>query len=404
MLNNIFNIKKRIVIKIGSSLLVRNGEFATNWLKSLSHDIANIQNANNHKIEFVIITSGAVALGKEYLVGNISHNANLSLSQKQAAAAIGQIQLMSNYHNIFNDNNLKVAQILLTASDCNERQSYKNAINTITTLINHQFIPIINENDSVAVAEIKIGDNDRLAARVAQMIDADLLILFSDIDGLYSSNPRENINADFVKIVTKIDDKIESMAGNRGSDVGTGGMKTKIMAAKIANSSGCDVIITSGIDENCLSELSISRFINDISDYNFQEIDTANNSDKKFTLFQSHKFFNKSKKISRTKKNWLTGLINLSCNIIINKCAVEAIKTKKNSLLPIGVIAVNGVFKAGEAIAILDNDGRHIGNGIVNYDSNEIKKILSQKTGDINKILGKVGKDEIINLEYLAIF
>jgi len=419
--NQIFLNKKRIVIKIGSSLLVesinknlneqqlRQLNFRSNWLNSLAQNIAYLQqNFLPHNVEFIIVTSGAVAIGKNILnnatnwqnsLKNFTPNANKNfnnqnlLAQKQALAALGQIELMTNYRNIFSQSNLLVAQILLTASDCNNRASYKNVCNTIENLLSRNIIPIINENDSVAIDEIKIGDNDRLAARVAQISNANLLILFSDINGLYTQNPQINPNATLIEKIDKIDKNIESLAGNSISQVGTGGMITKITAAKMATASNCGVIITSGKENDCLLQL----FLQD--------------SGKKFSFFlaqnkasQKKISGNKSKKISQTKKNWLSGIINCKGKIFIDKNAKIAIQSKKNSLLLVGVEAVQGAFKNGDAVAIFDNENCHIGNGISNYNSAEINNILQNKVQIKSQIGQKKLKPEIINLEYLVIF
>ena len=309
----------KIVIKIGSSLLVEEGLVRNKWLENLSQNIAKII---DEKTTVVIVSSGAVALGRNIL--NIK-NKKLTLQEKQACASVGQIELMSLYKNYFAKLNLNVAQILLTASDCNSRERYLNCKNTIETLLEKKIIPIINENDSVAVDEIKIGDNDRLSARVAQMIEADLMILFSDIDGLYNDNPKINKDAQFIPHVEKINKDIEKMARGAVSQVGTGGMITKILAAKMAISSNCATIITSGIEQDALKKLI--------------------SGNKKYTIFTSNKSANKSSKhTSRAKKNWLSGFVNASGSIIVNDKAGETLKSKKVSLLAVGAVAVRGKF------------------------------------------------------------
>ena len=383
---------RRIVIKIGSSILIAENKFRLDWLEAFAEDVSQLI---NNDTEVIIVTSGAVALGKSNLINaNCQDNAKLSLPQKQASAAIGQIKLMSYYHDIFAKRNLAVAQILLTANDCNSRQSYNNASNTIETLLKNSIIPIINENDSVAIAEIKIGDNDRLASRVSQMAEANLLILFSDIDGLYNKNPKKYKDAKLLKIVENIDNIIEEMAEGSDSAVGTGGMKTKIDAAKMANASGCDVIISDGTVNNSLSNL----FFKNSGDKNFTIFKAKNNKNK--TIAKK----NKSKKISKTKKNWLSGVINAKGGVIVNECAHQALITKKNSLLPVGVVAVDGNFDVGDVIFIKDKNNHHIGNGIANYNSSDLLKVLEKKTTQVKEILGEDVKVEVVNLEYLIIF
>lgn len=238
-----------MVIKIGSSSLVESGAVRKKWLQKFSSDVVDLMKKNH---EIIIVSSGAIALGRSVLKPS---NKVLSLEEKQAAAAIGQICLMSFYRDFFQKLGINVAQILLTGADCDNKERYNNCKNTIATLLKNRVIPIINENDSVVVDEIKIGDNDRLAARVAQMSEADAMILFSDIDGLYDKNPKTHKNAKFIAEVFAIDSKIEKMAEGATSAVGTGGMATKILAAKMLSGSKCDTIITSAEKAGSLSSL-----------------------------------------------------------------------------------------------------------------------------------------------------
>jgi glutamate 5-kinase len=240
--------KKRLVIKIGSALLVQDGKVRSAWLKSLAQDVATLRRQGK---EVIIVSSGAIALGR----CGIDAADNLKLAEKQASAAIGQINLMAKYQDIFAQNDLNVAQILLIAEDEADKRKFANAKNTIKTLLKNNIVPIINENDTVATDEIKIGDNDRLAAMIAKIADADLLILLSDIDGLYDKNPKINDDAQFIAQIDKIDSKIEKMATGSVSKVGTGGMKTKIAAAKMANQIGCETIICNGQDNNPIARI-----------------------------------------------------------------------------------------------------------------------------------------------------
>lgn len=363
--------KKKLVIKIGSSLLVEKGNLRQVWLESFASDIAKLV---AQKIEIVIVSSGAIALGRSVLK---TPQKKITLAEKQAAAAIGQIQLMANYREAFKKHDLEIAQILLTAADCNARQRYINSQNTINALIKNAAIPIINENDSVAVEEIKIGDNDRLAARVAQMISADLLILFSDIDGLYDQNPRINKSARLIPEVVKITEEIEKMAQGAGSDVGTGGMVTKIKAAKMAALAGCETIITNGIVNNPLIRLFSNQ--------------------QSFTIFKSEK----SKAGSR--KKWLAGFFNAKGEVVINECAKLALLGRKSSLLPIGVILIVGEFEKGEVIFIKDESGNHIASGISNYSAFELKKITGKNSKEVKKILGNSAKPELVHINNLLI-
>jgi len=363
--------KKKLVIKIGSSLLVEGGKLREKWLKNFAKNVADLIAKD---FQITIVSSGAIALGRGFL--KVS-NKKLSLEEKQAAAAIGQIQLMSFYRDFFKKLNIDVAQILLTASDCNARDRYLNSKNTIETLLKNHIIPIINENDTVAVDEIKIGDNDRLAARVAQMISADVMILFSDIDGLYDKNPKTEKSAQLIHEVEAITKEIENMAGGSVSSVGTGGMITKILAAKMLASTGCETVITNGISDNALKNL----------------VDGKQN----FTVFHS------GKKSAKSRKHWLSGFFNPKGELIVNTCAVDVLKSKKISLLPIGIVAVNGDFKEGEAVFIRDEKGNHIGSGISNYAALDVKKILEKKSDEVKKILGKSAKKEVVHIDNLVV-
>ncbi len=350
--------KKRIVIKVGSSLLVEGGEARTLWLKSLAEDILHIKEMG---IEVIIVSSGAIALGKAQLK---TKSTELKLAEKQAAAAIGQIALMSHYQSCFTKLGLNVAQILITGDDATDRNRYLNSRNTINTLLQNNIIPIVNENDTIAVEEIKIGDNDRLAARIVQIAVADLLILLSDIDGLYDKNPRTNKDAKFIPLVKNIDKTVEEMAGGAGSDIGTGGMVTKIKAAKMVFNLGCDCIIASG-----LKSYPIRQIIDG----------------KKFTLFKAQ-----GKKIN-SKKQWIGDCLHSKGEAIINHYAVEAI-LKNSSLLPIGVVRIIGEFKKGDVIFVKDELGKHLASGIARYGA-----------VDANAAIGKNNQEELIHRDDLVL-
>lgn len=364
--------KKRIVIKIGSSLLVAGGKLRKKWLKNFVRNLADL---SKEGFEIIIVSSGSVALGKGIL--EVKDKDNISLEEKQAAAAIGQIQLMSSYRDLFREFDVNVAQILMTAADCNSRTRYLNSTNTVETLIENKIIPIINENDSMAVDEIKIGDNDRLAARVAQVVSADILVLFSDIDGLYNENPKTNKKAKLIPEVRSITKSIEAMAGGAGSSVGTGGMTTKIMAAKMLINSGCDTVITNGYPENALNKI----------------MDGSQN----FTIFYS------KKKSIKSRKNWIAGILNVKGSVVIDALAKTALLTKENSLLPVGVLSVSGEFKKGAVILIKDETNHQIASGISNYSSANLKKILLKKTSEVKKILGKSAERELVHIDNLVV-
>ena len=358
MIDALVKDKKRIVIKVGSSLLVEGGKARAIWLKSLAKDILQLKELG---IEVIIVSSGAIALGKAQLK---IKSVNLKLEDKQAAAAIGQIALMSHYQSCFAKLGLSVAQILITSDDAADRSRYLNARNTIDTLLKNNITPIVNENDTIAVEEIKIGDNDRLAARIAQIAVADLLILLSDIDGLYDKNPKIHQDAKFISVVKNIDKDIEEMAGEAVSNIGTGGMITKIKAAKMAFNLGCDCIIASGLKSHPIGQI----------------IDGG-----KFTLFKAQ-----GQKIN-SKKQWIGDCLSAKGEAIINDCAVEAL-LKNSSLLPVGVVKIIGEFKKGDIIFIKDEQGKHLASGIAKCSSTSA-----------NAVIGKNNKEELVHRDDLVL-
>jgi len=362
---------KRVVIKIGSSLLMDKKEkgIRHKWLKSLVDDILALQKKD---IEVIIVTSGSVALGKKYIKFKKD---TLKLEEKQAAAACGQTDLVRSYQRYFNDKKAQAAQILLTIFDSENRRNYLNAKNTIETLLENKVIPIVNENDTVATHELRFGDNDRLAARVAQMVSADHLIVFSDIDGLYTSNPKIDENAVHIEEVDEIDNHIESMAGGSSSLVGTGGMITKIAAAKIATRCGCNMILTKGVETN-----PIKKLING----------------GKHTIFLS-----KENPIS-ARKQWIASSINPSGEIIIDQGALRALK-KGKSLLPAGVIDVVGEFERGDAVEIKDFKMEKVGVGITAYSSSDANMIKGHHSQEIEHIVGFTGRSDLIHADDLVV-
>jgi glutamate 5-kinase len=362
---------KRIVIKIGSSLLTdeSTGALKKQWLSTL---IENISDLCNQDKEVIIVTSGSIAIGRKLLKVT---NQKLKLEEKQAAAACGQIELLSNYKEIFAKKDIEIAQILLTIEDSEDRRRYLNARNTLETLIRNKVIPIINENDTVATTEIRFGDNDRLAARVAQMVNADLLIIFSDIDGLYTANPNIDSNAKLIEKVENITSVIENMAGDSTSKVGTGGMITKIAAAKIATSSGCHMVIAKGKIDHPIRVLE---------------------KNNRFTWFVA------GSTPIKARKNWIAHSLNISGNVVINACAIEALK-EGNSLLPVGVVKVSGNFNRGDKLRIVDEDGKEIGVGISAYSFSDAEKIIGKKTLEIANILGFYGREELIHRDDLVV-
>lgn len=369
-----FSAKKRIVVKIGSSLIAdENNHARVAWLASLAQDVKSLLARN---IELTIVSSGAVALGRKSLT--TPGQKSLSITEKQAAAAIGQIQLMSHYHQQFNLAGIEVAQILLTDSDLNHHQRYLNFKNTIETLLAKKVVPIINENDTVAVDEIKIGDNDRLASKVSQAIAADLLILLSDVDGLYDSNPKTHQDAKLIREISEITKKIENTARGAGSLISTGGMATKIKAAKMVTTVGCECIIANGKSLNPLTKLLAP--------------------DAKFSVFYA------SEKKTKLGKKWLAGFIKAAGEIIINERAKQALLGKKASLLPVGVVAIRGKFNAGDVLFIKDEHGEHIATGITNYSSEDAHKLIGKNSVEIKALSGLHPKLELVHLDKMTVF
>ncbi len=367
------DIKKinRIVIKVGSSIIVdqEKGKLREKWLKSLAEDIAQLKKDGK---EVVVVTSGAVALGRKY----IKHKKVLKLEEKQAAAACGQTELVRHYQKYLNMFEHNAAQILMTLFDSENRRNYLNAKNTIETLLANGVVPIINENDTVATHELRFGDNDRLAAIVAQMISSDLLILFSDVDGLYTSNPRLDRSAKRIPIVKDIDGKIESMAGEAlSTGVGSGGMITKVEAAKIAVNGGCNMILTLGTKKNPIKRLLEGG---------------------RHTLFVS-----KDTPVS-ARKRWIASSISIGGEIIVDDGAVKALKVGK-SLLPAGVIDIKGSFDRGDTVHIKDCKLKKIGLGLVAYSSDDAKMIMGHQSQEIENIVGFSGRDELVHRDNLVL-
>lgn len=362
---------KRIVIKIGSALLVdADGRPARAWLAALAEDVAEARQAGQRVL---IVSSGAIALGRRVL----GLTRTLKLEEKQAAAAAGQARLLGAYEEAFARHNIPVAQALLTPDDTERRRRWLNARATLETLLDLGAVPIINENDTVATAEIRYGDNDRLAARAAQMISADALILLSDIDGLYERDPRADTSAPFVPEVREITPAIEAMAGgvNASAGVGSGGMRTKIEAAKIATRAGCAVVITKGAEPKPLSRLK---------------------ADARATWFLPHA------SPAAAYKAWIGGHLAPQGELVIDDGAVTALRAGK-SLLPAGVTAVRGAFEKGDAIRILDGAGAEIARGLTRYDAADAAKIKGLKSAEIENALGYAAGPALVHADDLVL-
>ncbi len=368
---NRFTRAKRIVIKIGSALLVDSstGKLRREWLGALSEDISGMRSQGQ---EVLIVSSGSIAMGRHVLG---LRNGPLRLEESQAAAAIGQIQLAHAYQEILALQDIQVAQILLTPGDTEERRRYLNARSTISPLLALGALPVVNENDTVATSEIRYGDNDRLAARVAQMISADCLVLLSDIDGLYTADPKANPDARFIREVTDLNDDILAMASKTKTDVGRGGMETKLKAAQIAMAAGCNMFITSGTIAHPLKSMQ----------------EGAN-----FTCFIARDTPRSA------RKKWIAAGLSSSGRLTIDAGAEKALKSGK-SLLPAGVTQVEGEFQRGDLVTVVNTADIELGRGLVAYSSDDAARIIGHKSGEITEILGYSGRDEMIHRDELAL-
>ena len=360
---------KRIVIKIGSSLVAEAAKPRVDWLASFAADVAALHAAGK---EVILVSSGAVALGRSRIgLGAQS----LSLEEKQAAAAVGPPLLIQAWQRAFDTQGIHVAQLLLTLEDSERRRRYLNARGTFTTLLSHRLIPIVNENDTVATAELKFGDNDRLAARVAVMLAADVLVLLSDIDGLYTANPQRDPSATHIPHVTALTPEILAYAGGAASALSNGGMKTKLEAADMVLRAGCHMAITQGAVPTPLAALATGA---------------------RATWFTA----NTKPQIAR--KHWIAGAVHLPGHIVLDAGAEAALRQGK-SLLPAGVTAVEGNFERGDTIGIKAANGALIAKGIVDYNAKETAKILGKKTDAIEPILGYAHRDTLIHRDDLAL-
>ena len=348
-----------IVIKLGSSTVVdRKGKFKKKWVTSLIRDI---QKYGKNK-KFVIVSSGAIALGQKYLKIN---KKKIKLDMNQAIAAVGQIHLASEFQKLFEKYKIKTGQILISPDDTEQRRRALNVRRTFDNLFKLNAIPIVNENDTTATAEIKYGDNDRLAARVAQIIGADTLIILSDVDGLYDLSNKKKI----IKTVNIIDEKINSLIDNKKNNYGSGGISTKLDAAQICMNSGCHMLLANGN-----------------KDYPIKNIV----KNKIYTHF--------TPKISSldAKKKWIIGSLRASGKVFIDQGAARALYNGK-SLLAAGVTKINGSFNKGENVLIVDHNEKHLARGLASFNSSEINKIKGKQSKEIEKILGYLSKSEIIH-------
>jgi glutamate 5-kinase len=362
---------RRIVVKVGSSLLVDSdgGRLNHDWLSSLARDIAILY---RERRDILVVSSGAIALGRAVLKLPMGP---LKLEDSQAAAAVGQIELARTWSEVLGRCGITAGQVLVTLQDTEERRRYLNARSTIDKLLEWRAVPVINENDTVATNEIRYGDNDRLAARVATMASADLLVLLSDVEGLYDAPPAGNAAAKLVPVVERISPAIEAMAGSAGSELSRGGMQTKIEAGKIATHAGTHMVIASGRIMHPLAAIG----------------DGA----------PCTWFLTPANPVTARKK-WIAGALEPKGILTIDAGAVAALRDGK-SLLPAGVIRIEGLFARGDAVVIRGPDASEIGRGLVAYDAEDAAKIKGRSSADILSILGFAGRAEMVHRDDLAV-
>jgi glutamate 5-kinase len=364
-------LSRRLVVKIGSALLVEDdsGAIRRTWLRSLVDDLAQLRQDGT---QVIVVSSGAIAVGRRLLRFN---NGALRLDEKQAAAAAGMIRLAHAYQEELADHGMTVAQVLLTLDDSEDRRRYINARATLTTLLRQGAVPLINENDTVATDEIRFGDNDRLAARVAAMVSADTLVLLSDIDGLYTADPRKDADARLLPEVEEITAEIAAMADTSRSSVGTGGMVTKLAAAKIAMAAGCRMVIAAGDHPHPLARVRGGAPCT---------------------------WFLPERSPQAARKLWIGGTLNPAGSLVVDAGAISALALGK-SLLPAGVLAVEGDFGKGASVAIRTESGEILGRGLCAYSAADARRIIGHKTREIEACLGYRGRDELIHRDDLAL-
>ncbi len=361
---------RRVVVKIGSSLLVdeRTGDLRRDWLHALADDIVMLRERGR---EVLIVSSGAIALGRRHLG---LKPGPLRLEDSQAAAATGQIRLAHAYEEALARHDVTVALILLTSHDTEQRRRYLNARSTLTTLLSRGAVPVVNENDTVATDEIRVGDNDRLAARVAAMISADCLVMLSDVDGLFTADPRQNRNADLLTEIGEITPALEAMAGGSG-DMGRGGMITKLQAARIAQQAGCHTVIINGTAQRPISAYEASG---------------------------RGTWFNSNATPTTARKRWIAGSLRPAGSVTVDAGAAAALQNGK-SLLPAGIRRIDGDFERGDAVVILDHDGAELGRGLIAYSANDARRIMGHRSHEIEALLGFRGREEMVHRDDLVL-
>lgn len=358
----------RVVVKIGSGVISSTGHEDINQatLKRLVNDIHDLE--ADGRFEVVLVSSGSVMAGSKHLNLKPAH---LSIPMQQAAAAVGQVKLINLYDKFFGEHGKMVAQILLTHDDIANRRRFLNARNAITTTLDLGIMPIINENDSAAVHEIKFGDNDTLSGMITSVVDADLLLILSDVDGLYDSDPTKNKDAKLIDEVEKIDDYILGIAGLSSSPTGVGGMKAKVMAAQTALAYGVPTWVINGKREGSIPAALRNG--------------------------EGGTFFHPSTTKIKQRKHWIAHILKPKGKIIVDNGAKSALMEKGKSLLPSGISRIDGKFESGDAVALMDEDENEFARGLVNYHSFELAMIMGKKTGEIESVLGYKSFDEVIH-------
>ncbi len=371
MRNELLKHVRRIVIKIGSGVITDSNGLNTDLIESLCDDVIRLYERG---YEVVIVSSGAVAAGKKDL-GIVGRPGTIPL--QQAAAAIGQSRLMRTYKDAFRRHGKTVGQILLTRDDLANRRRFLNARNTLMTLLEHGVVAVVNENDSVVVDEIRFGDNDNLSAMTTNLVEANLLVIMSDVDGLYDANPHNNKNARLIPLVERVDESIEAMAGESTTLVGTGGMASKVKAARRATLYGVGVAIVNGREKNVLTRL-----------LDGEELGT---------------YFLPASNRMAARKHWIAFTKKPRGKLLLDEGACKALIERGKSLLPSGIAAIEGVFDRGDAVRLCDLQGNELAKGVTNYSQAELTRIKGQKTTEIEKILGYKYSDEIVHRDNLVL-
>jgi glutamate 5-kinase len=362
---------RRLVIKVGSSLLIGDDDTVhRGWLEGLAEDIAELQRSGH---EVLIVSSGAIAIGSSVLGIN---RRRARLEDLQAAAAAGQVQLVHAWQEALARHGIAAAQVLLTPEDTENRRRFLNSRGTLAKLLENSVVPVINENDTVATEEIRYGDNDRLAARVAQLVMADGLVLLSDVDGLYTADPGKDAAAEHIAEVRRIDEGVLAIAGETRSDVGSGGMATKVQAARIATHAGCSTIVASGKVDHPLAVLA---------------------SGGTCTLFRAEGT------PAAARKQWLAGALDVRGELRLDDGAVQALRAGK-SLLPVGMAEVVGAFRRGDVVTLVDGSGRELGRGLAEYSDEEARQLAGCQSEQIEERLGYRGSSVMVHRDDLVLF